>query len=266
MQPISAVIIAQNEAPRIAGAVASVRPWVSEVLVLDGGSFDGTAEIARCAGARVEVHAFDGFVTQKQRATDLARYDRVFSLDADELVCPELGAALGRRSGFAAWRVRRRNYLDGRALRASGWYPDWRIRLFDRREARWAGRDPHDHVVCAGRVGRLPGHLHHDLDRTLESYRAGTFAHAERGAWSLAEAGAEPGVATAWLHGSGHLVRKLTAGAAWLDGRRGLQVAWIGAVGVLHKYRRAAEIAEARAAAEPEVEVAVGRQTEWGEA
>ncbi len=265
MQPISAVIIAQNEAPRIAGAVASVRPWVTEVLVLDGGSGDGTAEIARSAGARVEVHPFDGFVSQKQRATDLARHDLVFSLDSDELVGPELGAALQRAAGFDAWRLRRRNYLDGKALRASGWYPDWRIRLFDRRVSAWTGTDPHDHVACTGRVGRLPGHLHHDLDRTLETYRAGTFAHAERGARSLAEHGVSPGVATAWLHGSGHLVRKLTSGAAWLDGRRGLQVAWIGAVGVLHKYRRAAELAEA-ADVESELEVSVGPNQEWGEA
>ncbi len=136
MPRLSAVLIALNEAHRIRAAIASVAPWVDEVFVLDGGSGDGTAELARDAGARVEVAPFDGFVAQKQRATDRAAHDLVFALDADERVDIALGSSLraAASEGHAGWVVRRRNYLDGAPLRASGWYPDRRIRFFDRRQ------------------------------------------------------------------------------------------------------------------------------------
>ena len=247
MPRLSAVLISLNEEHRIAAAIASVAPWVDEVFLLDGGSTDGTVARAREAGARVDVVPFDGFVAQKQRATDRAAHDMVFSLDADERVDIELGASLrgAARQGHAGWIVRRRNYLDGAPLRASGWYPDRRVRLFDRRRGGWTGSDPHDLVVVDGPTGRLPGHLHHDPDRSYAAFVTGTLAHAERRARSLAADGVRPGPLTPWLHGGVHLVRKLTVGAAWLDGRRGMQVAWVGAGGVVTKYRLAAELHEA---------------------
>ncbi len=249
MPRISAVVIALNESHRIGAAVASVAPWVDEVFVLDGGSTDDTLVGARDACARVERAPFDGFVSQKQRATNRAAHDLVFSLDADERVDIELGASLrlAARGGLAGWSVRRMNYLDGVPLRASGWYPDRRVRLFDRTRARWGGSDPHDLVLVDGPVGRLPGHLHHDPERTLDAFVAATRSHAERRARSLVEEGVRPGPVTPWLHGGAHLLRKLTVGAAWLDGRRGLQVAWVGAGGVVAKYQRAAELGEVQA-------------------
>ncbi len=246
MAPISAVLIALDEARRIGDAVRSVRPWVDEVLVLDGGSSDDTVRVARVAGARVERHPFDGFVQQKQRATDLATFDLVFAIDADERVDAELGCAIASASegadGPAGWSVRRLNYLDGAPLRGTGWYPDARIRLFDRRRGRWTGRDPHDRLEVDGPIGRLDGHLHHDPDRTAQAYRASTLAHAERAAAAMAAGGTRPGPASPVLHGAAHLLRKLLIGRAWRDGRRGWTVATVGARGVARKYRRAREL------------------------
>lgn len=246
MPRLSAALISLNEEHRIAAAIASVAPWVDEVLVLDGGSTDDTVSRAREAGARVEFAPFDGFVAQKQRATDRATHDFVFSLDADERVDIELGASLraATTQGLAGWSVRRRNYLDGVALRASGWYPDRRIRLVDRRRGAWTGSDPHDRWVADGPTGRLPGHLHHDPDRSYDAFVAGTRAHAQRRARSLVAEGVRPGPLTPWLHGGAHLARKLTVGAAWIDGRRGLQIAWVGAGGVVTKYKLASELQE----------------------
>jgi len=245
MPAVSAVILAQNEEGRIADAVASVRSWVDEVLVVDGGSTDRTCAIARAEGARVEHRPFDGFVTSKAAATGMAAHDLVFSLDADERADRDLGLAIRlaveQDVAHDAWRVRRLNYLDGAALRASGWYPDRRVRLFDRRRSRWTGRDPHDLVVCDGVVGDLGGHLHHDPARTTEAYIAATDAHARRAAAAMLAAGVEVGPLAPYLHGGAHLVRKTIGGRCWLDGRRGWTVALTGARGAARKYRLARE-------------------------
>ena len=243
MPAISAVIVATNEERRLGDAVRSVLPWADEVLVVDGGSDDGTAALAASLGARVEHRRWDGFVSSKAAATAMASHDLILALDADERADAELGMAarLAAEQDVVhdAWRVRRLNYLGGVPLRATGWYPDLRIRLFDRRKAWWTGADPHDVVCCPGRVGELDGHLHHDPERTTEAYVAATWAHAARGAASLRDAGVAPGPLTPWLHGGAHLVRKVVAGRCWIDGRRGWTVAWTGARGTARKYRLA---------------------------
>jgi len=242
MPPLSAVIITQDEAQRVGAAVASARPWVDEVLVVDGGSRDRTAQVAGNAGARVVERRFDGFVAQKRAAVAAARHDHVVLLDADERIDPLLGAALVTASWeVVGYRVHRLNYLDGAPVRRSGWGGDRPLRVFDRRRAELVGREPHDRVEVDGPVGRLGGHLHHDVDRDTRAYVRATVAHARRAAAAIASEG-RPGPADAWLHAGVHFARKVLQGAP-LDGRRGMTVAWVGAKGVERKYRLARRLA-----------------------
>ena len=244
----SAVLIALNEQARIVDAVRSALPFVDEVLVLDGGSDDATRALATAAGARVLEHPFDGFIPQKRRAAELARYDLVFSLDADERLDEELGEALrtllaeDEEAAAVAWRVRRRNFLDGRPLRASGWYPDSRVRLFDRRKACWVGEEPHDYLETSGPVAKLPGHLLHDPSRSTDEFVRSRALHAERRARSLADSARVLRPWTPWVRALGHYARKLLLARAWLDGRRGWTVAWVGALSVHRKYALAMQL------------------------
>lgn len=242
MPPSSAVIIAQDEAHRVGAAIASALPWVREVLVVDGGSRDDTVAVARAAGARVVERPFDGFVSQKRWAVAAARHDHVLLLDADERVGPDLGAAIASaRWDVRGYRVHRLNYLDGAAVRRSGWGGDRPLRVFDRRVAEIVGREPHDRVEVAGAVGSLFGHLHHDVDRDTRAYVRATVSHARRAATAIARNG-RPGAAEPWLRAGVHFARKVLLGAP-LDGRRGMTVAWIGAKGVERKYRLARRLA-----------------------
>jgi hypothetical protein len=174
--PLSLVVITRNAAAELAACLASA-PFASEALVVDSGSADHTVDVARAAGARVLVEPFRGFGPQKQFAVEAARNDWVLCIDADERVSPKLEAAI--RAAFranapaaAAYAVARRNRFLGRWLAHGEGYPDWTVRMFDRRRARWSDDPVHERVVCSEAPARLAGDLLHASAESLESYIA----------------------------------------------------------------------------------------------
>ena len=175
---ITATIITLNEAENIRDALKSV-DWADEVLVVDSESTDATRQLAADAGARVIVNSWLGFSQQKQFAVDNATHDWVFSLDADERVSPELRVAINevQRADEArladGYRVARRAFYMGRWIRGGGWYPDYQLRLFNRRRGRWKDRIIHESVVMkeGARVETLRGDLLHYSMRDPEHHR-----------------------------------------------------------------------------------------------
>lgn len=171
LPPLSACIIAHNEADRIADCLDSLA-FCDEILVVDSGSTDDTVAICQARGARVLYRPFDGFQAQKQYAVEQARHDWILSLDADERVSPALRAAIlaERARGFAraGYRFDRLSEYFGRFLRHGNPYPDRQLRLFDRRRGGWnAHRQIHERVVVEGPVGHLPGPLLHHPYRSF---------------------------------------------------------------------------------------------------
>src|SRR5512136_2250443 len=134
-RPITAVLIAYNEAHRIAECLASLN-WVDEIVVVDSGSSDSTREIARRYTDRVYDIPWRGFGPQKQSAVELASHDMIFVIDCDERVTPELAeeivAILAAKDVQAGYSVPRRTFLGRTEIRHCGWYPDRTVRLFDR--------------------------------------------------------------------------------------------------------------------------------------
>lgn len=163
---ISAVIIAFNEETKIADAIRSTA-WADEVLVVDSESTDRTREIAADLGARVIVEKWRGFAAQKQFATDCAEHDTILSLDADERVTPQLRdeiLGIGDSGGAAdGYRVPRLSIYMGREIRHGGWYPDYQMRLFDRRKSRWKNVPVHESItlVDGATTATLKGDLLH---------------------------------------------------------------------------------------------------------
>lgn len=163
-QPLSLVIITFNEAANIADCIRSVGELASEVLVLDSFSTDNTREIAASLGARVETHAFDGHIQQKNRAKKMASHQWVLSLDADERLSPELKHAIAtaladpKHEGYAMNRL---NFFCGRPIRSCGWYPDRKLRLWKKDAGNWGGVNPHDRFELEH--GNAPGFLQGDL-------------------------------------------------------------------------------------------------------
>lgn len=175
---ISAVIIAGNEELKIAHAIRSV-DWADEVLVIDSESTDRTRQNALELGARVIVRQWPGFSAQKQFGVDEARFDWIFSLDADERVSPELRdeiQAIRDAQTVVAdgYKIPRLAYYMGRPVRHCGWYPDWQLRLFDRRKGRWKDVLIHESVEMqpAAVVCKLKNNILHYTIDSSEQHRA----------------------------------------------------------------------------------------------
>jgi glycosyltransferase involved in cell wall biosynthesis len=170
---ISATIIACNEERNIARAIESLR-CCDEILVVDSGSTDRTVEIARKLGARVIEMEWRGYAGQKNFASDQASYDWVLSIDADESLSEALEAEIWqiKKTGpqYDAYTMPRLAQYLGRWILHSGWYPDRKIRLFDRRKARWEGDYVHESVVVQGTVGHLESNLLHFTCNSLTEH------------------------------------------------------------------------------------------------
>lgn len=172
--PLSAVLITRNAAAQLAECLASVA-FCDEILIVDSGSEDATVEIATRHGARVIRSAWRGFGPQKQFAVEQARHDWVLCIDADERVSDTLRQSmLGVLPAltFVAYRFARCNRFMGRHLRHGEGYPDWSLRLFDRRAARWSDDPVHEKVIARGAIGTLEGDLLHESAESLEAYLA----------------------------------------------------------------------------------------------
>jgi len=170
--PISAVLIAHNEAANLPACLASL-DFCAEILVVDSGSTDDTMEVARRHGARVIETHWRGFGPQKEFAVEQASNDWVLCIDADERVSAQLRAsilAVPPTPTFKAYRFARCNRFMGRYLRHGEGYPDWSLRFFDRRHAHWSDDVVHEKVVTDVAVGLLTGDLLHDSAESLENY------------------------------------------------------------------------------------------------
>jgi glycosyltransferase involved in cell wall biosynthesis len=162
---ITAIVITLNEEANIARALRSLA-WADEIIVVDSESRDRTVEISRRYTERVIIRQWPGYSAQKNFAAAEAGHDWIFSLDADEEVSADLRRELESlkrvaEPAAAGFEMPRLTFYLGRWIRHSGWYPDYKLRLYDRRRARWVGDYVHEGLAVDGAVTRLTGNLLH---------------------------------------------------------------------------------------------------------
>ena len=194
---ISATIITFNEEKKVERCLQSLLGVADEIIVVDSFSSDATEMI--CAGYPVVFmkRDFEGYIAQKNFAVRQASYDFILSLDADEVLSERLKesilavkASWGNCDGYA---VNRLNNYCGKWIRFCGWYPDRKIRLFDRRKAKWGGEDPHDKVgLPEDRVKRLKGDLLHYAYLTVDEHLTQMHRFAEVAAKAKFKNGKKP--------------------------------------------------------------------------
>jgi glycosyltransferase involved in cell wall biosynthesis len=240
--PLSLVVITRDAAAELPECLASAS-FAAETLVVDSGSRDDTVETARRSGARVIERDWPGFGAQKQFAVGAAAHDWVLCLDADERLSPPLAIAI--RAAFAAgapdaaaYAIARRNRFLGRWLKHGEGYPDWTVRLFDRRRARWTDDAVHERVVTSGAVARLAGDLLHESAESLDAYIAKQNRYTTLQAAALHAQGATAGAARIALSPLARFLRFYVFKLGFLDGVAGFAHIAIGAFASFLKYAK----------------------------
>jgi len=237
---LSVIIITRNEAANIRDCLESVA-WADEIIVVDSGSTDATAEICGEFGAQVHKHDWPGFGAQKNRALGYAANEWVFSIDADERVTPGLRAAIEAvlrkdNDACAAYRVSRLSSYCGRFMRHSGWHPDHIVRLFRRDVARFSDDLVHERLLVEGQIGQLDGELLHYAFDNLEEVLHKVDQYSSAGAQMMHQCGRQASLSGAVLRGLWSFLRTYVLRGGFLDGREGFMLAVSNAEGTYYRY------------------------------
>ncbi len=235
---LSVVIVAKNESRNISECIASAS-FADEVLVLDSNSTDGTADLARQAGAKVVTTDWPGYGPQVARGFSMATCDWVLSLDADERITPALREEVQqaiRAGSHEGFRIPRISEFCGQFIQHSGWRPDHTLRLGKRVKAGFTDHFLHAHMTVQGSVGHLKSSLVHysypDLHDVLEKLDRYSSGHAR----DMLARGKEGNLFKAVLHGFFAFLRTYVVRLGFLDGQRGLMLAIYNAEYTYYKY------------------------------
>lgn len=238
--PLSVVLITKNAAARLGECLASVS-FADEILLVDSGSTDATLEIASSHGARVIDKAWLGFGRQKQFAVESATHDWVLCLDADEWLSDALREEIKqmlRDPNALAYEMPRCNRFMGRWLRHGEGYPDYCLRLFNRRHARWSDDAVHEKVIASTAVARLKSDLMHDSAESLESYLDKQNRYTSLQARQMQAAGKSAGLARMLISPVIRFIKFYFVRLGVLDGFPGFLHVCIGCMNSFNKYAK----------------------------
>jgi glycosyltransferase involved in cell wall biosynthesis len=239
---ITATIITLNEERNIARAMESLR-CCDQILVLDSGSVDRTVELATKLGAAVVEDFWRGYANQKNCAAGHAEHDWILSLDADEALSEALEGEIWnvkkRGPTFDAYTMPRMAKYMGRWILHGGWYPDRKVRLYNRHKARWVGDFVHESVKVQGRVGHLESNLLHFTCDSLSEHLKTLDRYTTLAAEELVSRKTKIGLDNLILDPAWTFLRSYVLQRGFLDGLEGLTIAHMAAIYTFLKYAKA---------------------------
>jgi glycosyltransferase involved in cell wall biosynthesis len=242
---LSVTVITKNEAADIGKTLESVR-FADEVIVVDSHSIDDTVAIARRHTDRVVDRDWAGYIDQKNYAASLAAHDWILSVDADERVTPELAAEIRVRLQSdpreAAFRIPRVTWHLGRWIRTTDWYPDYQLRLYDRRSAQWTGGYVHESVTVRGQTGQLRGELQHYAYRDVADHLETIDRYTTLAARQMHEDGRRAGLLQLAGHPPLAFLRNYLAHGGIRDGIPGFVISALNAYYVFLKFAKLWEL------------------------
>lgn len=242
-QKLSAAIIAFNEEQNIARCIRSLHKVSDDIIVVDSGSTDKTVQIANDAGARVFTRAFDNYINQKNYAADQSSYDYVISLDADEVLSEELAKsvieALNLGLNQSGYKMSCRNWYCGQWIYHGGWYPNRKVRMWNRREGRWGGPTPHEIVEFAAggaQLQVLEGDILHYSYESVEEHLEKSRMYARLASTGLQSRPKTYLIAKMVFSPPFKFIKNLFLRRGYADGWRGYHIARIALIETYWKY------------------------------
>jgi glycosyltransferase involved in cell wall biosynthesis len=173
---ISLVIITYNEEGNIARCLESVKDVVDEIVLIDSYSNDKTVTIAQSYGAKVFYHKFNDFGEQKSFAIKQASYDWVLSIDADEVLTPELRGSILKVKAephYDGYNVNILTNYCGQWIKHCGWYPQPKLRFFNKNKSKFNTNKVHEGIIMddsRAKIGLLDGNLLHYSYKTISDH------------------------------------------------------------------------------------------------
>ncbi|MDZ4667284.1 MAG: glycosyltransferase family 2 protein [bacterium] len=242
--PLSIVIITRNEAANIARSIASVLPVSNDIVVVDSESTDNTVQIAKSLGATVIVNPWEGYSKQKNIGNAQAKYDYIFSIDADESFSPELReeliALFAQKEMKPLYRVNLINHYCGKPIKHGAWYPDWHYRLFDKRQMHWTETDDvHEGLNWNKSTPKalLKEHLYHFTTQNDDFYLQKMEQYAQLFASKMRAKGKSGGLIKANSSAFFRFFKEYFLQYGFLDGMAGLKIAKAHFIYTYKKYK-----------------------------
>ena len=240
IEHVSAVIIVKNAEDTIRETFESLKAF-QEVVLYDNGSNDGTLAIAsEYPNVVIFEGRFVGFGKTKQAAVACSSNDWVLSLDADEMVSPELSeyleSWLPNQDPTIALKVLRRNFLMGKYVKYAGWGGDWLVRLFNREAHNFNDNDVHESVALhdGSAVKKLPYPIDHNAVQHLGQFLVKVDRYTEINRQS----GKSYPPMIIFLKALWRFFESFIVKGGFLAGWRGLAISWSNANGVFYKYMK----------------------------
>ncbi len=165
---ISGLVITYNEEKNIGKNIDALFKVCDEVVVVDSFSKDNTVEIAKSKGAKVISQAFLGDGPQRKHGLQFCKNDWILNLDADEFLDVDAEKFIKERKylegDFDAFSFRVKNYLADELIDFSGWYPDSKVRFFNKQTATPSSSKVHQKIETTKEKKMAVHILHYGWD------------------------------------------------------------------------------------------------------
>jgi glycosyltransferase involved in cell wall biosynthesis len=239
--PVSAIVISHNAADTIGPCVEALRKVCEEVLVLDTNSTDGTIEICKKLGAKVVQVEWFGFSKTKNIGNEMAANDWILSIDSDEVLSEELIASLRnwQPEPGKVYALDRLTSYCGQWIRHCGWYPDWKVRLFHRKQVAWQGDFVHEtlHIPADFQEVKLQGKLYHYSYKDSDDHLRRIEKYARLAAEEQFAKGKKANFVKRWLSPPARFFKTYFLKMGFLDGKAGWVISWRNAKMIRLRYR-----------------------------
>lgn len=242
MLQLSVVIITYNEEKNIGRCLDSIQGIADDIVVVDSFSTDKTETICKGYHANFIQSKWAGYAATKNFANEVAKYDWILSLDADEVLSEELkNSILKIKSGteFLTCSFNRLTNYCGSWIKHGGWYPDVKVRIFDRRTTKWGGIIHEELLFPKGTsVKHLKGDCLHYSYYTIEQHYKQADKFTTIAAEDLFTQGKDAGYLKMSLSPVVKFVRDYFVKLGFLDGIAGFTVSKISAYATYLKYKK----------------------------